>query len=487
MPMYRGPSLGTFVTVGISGAAGTVQYVSGVTSANVSVADNTTNGVTGIAFTIQGQNCTGSATTGGLVNIWAGTGTGGNGGIRLGNSTGDVVRMGINPTGASTYTIQSAVTGYTVTQSSTTTAGGAAINLTAQSTSFEGGAGGSFNITAGNGTGATTGTGGSIALSTGSGTTGNGAITFRRAAVTTLTLTPIPTGSTSWTYANTVTQVVHQQTASSTGTGAAWSFTAQPTSFEGAVGGIMGVSAGNATGTTGTGGALNLSSGTGATANGSINFRAGTSPTVTFTPNPTGTAAWTYVAGVTSVIHQQTATASASGANHSLSAQSTTFGTGTVNGGNFTINGGAATGAATTNNGGDVLLSAGNASGAGTNNPGKVRLQQAGTTLFSIGDAGVVLAGTTVSTTGGTTVLTPAQYRFGRIVITGSLASNATIVLPATMGAEWIIDATAVVLGGFTLTLQANGVNWGTTIGTTNTYYVRYGGTGRLYGSALTP
>ena len=70
--------------------------------------------------------------------------------------------------------------------------------------------------------------------------------------------------------------------------------------------------------------------------------------------------------------------------------------------------------------------------------------------------------------------------------MTGSLTGNVTVVLPAIPGAgPWMIDATAVTLNGFTITMQANGVNWSTTIGTTLLYQVQYGGIGKLYGQSM--
>ena len=53
-----------------------------------------------------------------------------------------------------------------------------------------------------------------------------------------------------------------------------------------------------------------------------------------------------------------------------------------------------------------------------------------------------------------------------------------------TLGAEWIIDATNVVLNSFTITVKLNGAAWSTTIGTTDIYYLREGGTGGIFGDS---
>ena len=70
-----------------------------------------------------------------------------------------------------------------------------------------------------------------------------------------------------------------------------------------------------------------------------------------------------------------------------------------------------------------------------------------------------------------------------------TLSGNVILNLESTgtLGAEWIIDATNVVLSGFTITVKLNGAAWSTTIGTTDIYYLREGGTGGIFGVALTP
>jgi hypothetical protein len=142
----------------------------------------------------------------------------------------------------------------------------------------------------------------------------------------------------------------------------------------------------------------------------------------------------------------------------------------------------------TTAIGGSVLIGSGTSTSTATF--GTVALAQGATTLLSVGDGGAHWrAGSGISiAAGGTFTLTLAQSQFKDIVLTGSLAGNATVVLPSVDAADWIIDATGVTLNAHTITLQANGNNWGTTIGVANTYRVTYrASTGKLYGGTFTP
>lgn len=93
----------------------------------------------------------------------------------------------------------------------------------------------------------------------------------------------------------------------------------------------------------------------------------------------------------------------------------------------------------------------------------------------------------TVGIASGTVSLTMTQASTNYLILTGTLTGNVTLVAPSTIGWSFVIDATAVTLGGHTITLQANSNNWGTAIGTTNLYLVTYGGAGKIYGVALTP
>lgn len=139
------------------------------------------------------------------------------------------------------------------------------------------------------------------------------------------------------------------------------------------------VRAQNALGVTSSGGNLNLAPGSGTTANGTVRL---TDPsatnTIQFTLNPTGSTTMTFVAGITAPSIVQSSTSTTSGATLQLSAQATSFDTGT--GGAMSLSAGAATGA-TTGTGGSVFLS----SGTGTTANGSVSLRVGGTTFITFG------------------------------------------------------------------------------------------------------
>ena len=175
------------------------------------------------------------------------------------------------------------------------------------------------------------------------------------------------------------------------------------------------------------------------------------------------------------------------------SAQSSTSGGNGATGNTFTIQsqaGQAATGA-THNGGNGAVLSlssgAGGTSGSATaGTAGVVQLQSAGTTLLTVGGSGLQEASTSISiAAGGTFNLTAVQYMYSYIILTGSLASNVTVVFPATVGGSWTINPTAVTLNGHTITLQANSNNLSTNLSVSSIYFIQYGGTGRLYSSTL--
>ena len=151
----------------------------------------------------------------------------------------------------------------------------------------------------------------------------------------------------------------------------------------------------------------------------------------------------------------------------------------------------AATGAANNGgNGGNLVLSsgAGGTSGSATaGKPGAVLIEVGGNTVATFGGAGWQAASTSIALTTGTVTLSAAQAGFPYLLFTGSLTGNVVVVLPPTTGGAWTVDATAVTLNGHTITLQANSNNWATTIGVTNIYEVQYGGSGKLYGTTLTP
>jgi hypothetical protein len=96
---------------------------------------------------------------------------------------------------------------------------------------------------------------------------------------------------------------------------------------------------------------------------------------------------------------------------------------------------------------------------------------------------------TTINVAAGGTFTLSAPFN-PYITLTGSLAANVTIVIPAAAtlaGAYFYVDATACTLNGHTISIQGNNNTWGTTIGTTNIYQLAWGTAGKLYGVALTP
>lgn len=73
----------------------------------------------------------------------------------------------------------------------------------------------------------------------------------------------------------------------------------------------------------------------------------------------------------------------------------------------------------------------------------------------SAGWLGVAAAGTsTINTTGGTTTPDPSVLGVTTLIVTGALTSNATLVLPLTEGARWIVANNTT--GSYTLTVQGS-------------------------------
>lgn len=108
---------------------------------------------------------------------------------------------------------------------------------------------------------------------------------------------------------------------------------------------------------------------------------------------------------------------------------------------------------------GNLLLSAG-APVSGT--PGQVILQGgSGINLLSVGQYGVQPGAVSVTVAGSNITLNSAQYKYGKINLTGTLTAPIELIFPsgaAVDGAQWIVDASG--LSGFgdnTITLYANG------------------------------
>lgn len=151
-------------------------------------------------------------------------------------------------------------------------------------------------------------------------------------------------------------------------------------------------------------------------------------------------------------------------------------------------------GDATSGNGYQFYNSATNSRYA-TVKPGSIQFPGSGTLVGN--GASMTIGGSGVTTchdssiaigTSGSQVLTSSQYNCYELDFAISLTGDLVVVLPATNDAEWVVDATGSTLNAHVFSLQANSVTWGTTIGVTNQYKVRYGNVqGKLYGQTLTP
>ncbi len=95
-------------------------------------------------------------------------------------------------------------------------------------------------------------------------------------------------------------------------------------------------------------------------------------------------------------------------------------------------------------------------------------------------------SGSNIALTTGTKTLSAAEYRWDYLKFDGTLSGNTTIVLPSMDGRTWLVDATHVTFAGHTITLNANSVNWSTTIGSAALYQVTYNSSlGALVGITL--
>lgn len=98
-------------------------------------------------------------------------------------------------------------------------------------------------------------------------------------------------------------------------------------------------------------------------------------------------------------------------------------------------------------------------------------------TTGASGWLGIAAAGTsTINTTGGTVTPDPSVLGVTTLVVTGTLASNASIILPLTAGLKWIVVNNTS--GSFTVTIQgASGTGVQVAQGTSNASYVFTDGT----------
>lgn len=260
-----------------------------ITSVTHSQSDNVTNSATGASLTFKAQNATGTSTIGGALNLTSGTGTSTHGAVNLqvgGTTTFTLSSTSTLSTKPFIFDVALANPKVSQTATSTTSAVGAVLSIIGQRTTGSGSTGGDATLESGNGVAAyghvKLRLGGSYVASTDTYTVGMTALdvyqdgsfnhhfdwynqvehivrsdTFLHAGATTLIWASGVT-SISWSQANTVTN---------SAVGAALSFTAQ-----------------NATGTTTTGGAINLTSGTGTTIAGSIVLATGATTKMTVAP-----------------------------------------------------------------------------------------------------------------------------------------------------------------------------------------------------------
>ncbi len=231
--------------------------------------------VTGIPLQINAQSTTAGSSTGGNLNLSAGTGTTANGQIRFRAGTTTALQLSPIPTGTTALVFTNTVTAVNWQQTASTIGAGARHTLSAQSTSNIGSTAGAFNIRAGSATGAS-GTGGALFLDSGGGITGNGAInlrtdinptggtsfaTFITFSGATIANGPNPSGSVDMNWVNTITAPRIVQATSATD-GYAFTLQAQST-------------------TLGNGGNLLLKAGTGTVSDGYVALQVGSASTAT--------------------------------------------------------------------------------------------------------------------------------------------------------------------------------------------------------------
>lgn len=240
----------------VSAGTTTLQAASTVTAVTYKQADLTTNGGTAATTTIQAQNETGTTSTGGSLAFTTGTGTT-NPGNMLFQIGGTTLLTLFNTTGnPNSLQWLSTTTAPTFNQGSVATN-----NAT----------GAAFTIQAQNATG-TTSTGGQLALTSGTGTTVAGNVNIQCGGTTIISAQPtlVALTQTILQYNNAVTAPLFKQADKTTNGGTGETFTVQ---------------AQNETGTTSTGGALNLTSGTGTTVAGNVNIQSGGVTTASVVPN----------------------------------------------------------------------------------------------------------------------------------------------------------------------------------------------------------
>lgn len=275
---FRAADVSTYTLTPQSAGTTTLQATSGVTALVYS--HQTTGAASGAPTSLQAQT---AATNGGNLILSSGQGsvdandgyvaleTGNNDRIIVRNAftefrdnSGEALRVTYVSTGTTQITYASTVTAAQFNQTTTGGATGAPMTFQAQNAATTGGA---IFITSGTGT-----TAGDVNIQTGavSKIIVHPTFTEFRDTAEAYRITPISAGTTTLQAASTVTAVVYDQADLTTASG-----TGAPTT----------VRAQNETGTTSTGGALNLVSGTGTSTNGAINLQVGGVTTASLVTN----------------------------------------------------------------------------------------------------------------------------------------------------------------------------------------------------------
>lgn len=271
---YQVNSVLAYSLIPISAGTTNMQAASTVTAMLYNQA--ATASATGAPTTLQAQN---AVTTGGALILTSGTGTTA-GDTRL--QTGGVDKVIVHPTftefrdtaealritpvsaGTTQITYASTVLAAQINQTATAGTTGAPMTVQAQNAVTTGG---SLTITSGTGA-----TAGDVNIQTGavSRVIVHPTFTEFRDAAEAFRITPVSSGATILQAASTATSVAYRQAdlTTNSGTGAATTVQAQ-----------------NETGTTSTGGALNLTSGTGTTTNGAVNIQVGGTTTASAVTN----------------------------------------------------------------------------------------------------------------------------------------------------------------------------------------------------------
>jgi len=334
-------------------------------------------------------------------------------------------------------------------------------------------------------------TGGALVLTSGTGATTAGDVQIRTGGVDkvivhptftefrdtaeALRVTPVSAGTTQITYAATVTSAQINQTQTASTPSAPMTIQSQVTTAASGQGGNLILIAGNATGTTSTGGNAILTSGTGTTVAGNTQLQTGgvdrvvVHPTFTefrdaaeavrITPVSAGTTQVTFASTVTAVSFNQTATVGATGAPWTIQAQAGASGTG----GDISIIAGNAT-----TTGGDAIITSGTGATAGN-----VQLQTGAVdrvvvhpTFTEFRDTAEALRVTPVST--GTTSVqfasTVLSSRIFQADLTTASGVGATLTVQAqnetgatsTGGSLNLTSGTGTLMDGYT-NLQAGG------------------------------